>query len=55
MMKDNSFIFDHADSLYYICHRIKPNPDRAYMDSLNWIKANTKMVIDVFDMLKDLH
>ena len=38
-MKGNKILFDYVHLLHYKCHRINPNHDRSYIDSLDWIKT----------------
>ena len=37
-MKGREFVFDYVHLLYYKYHKINPNCDGLYVDSLDWIK-----------------
>ena len=40
-MKDNGFIFDLVNFLYYRCYKINPNHGESYIDFPDWIKKKT--------------
>ena len=38
-MKDNEFVFDYVQFLYYKCHKINTNCCRSYISSPDWINS----------------
>ena len=51
-MKDNEFVFDYFQLLYYKCHKINPNRDGSNIDSPDWIK-NKKPAINPINKKDD--
>ena len=37
-VRGSDFIFDSVNLLYYECHKINPNQNGSYIDSLDWFK-----------------
>ena len=46
-MKNNEFLFDYVQLLYYKCHKINPNRGGSYIDSPNWIKIEKTTINNV--------
>ena len=50
-MKNNEFLFDYVQLLYYKCHKINPNRGGSYIDSPNWIE--NKKATKILSIKKD--
>ena len=47
-IRSSEFVFDYVHLLFYKCHKMNPNRDGPYTDSLDWIK-NKKATINPID------